>query len=235
MQCTFSGCSERAVFHFSWVENRQCTKEEHRCEEHAREIISAYAPPFSEFSGLRRAVQGAQQFEIGFVVISEISDQQAVYLHEVDGPRVVPITIGIFEATSLDRRVKGYVLPRPLTHDGFAAGIRLLGGKLEDVIISRLEDFVYYADARIRNQDKLLSLDLRPSDAFTLAVLFDCPIFIADHVLAQLDEQGSIPYKPWESRSLHQRSERSQLFGVRRFIAAFRRAIARCFRRSRAS
>jgi uncharacterized protein len=241
MQCTFAGCSERATYHLTWVENRQCARQEDLCEEHVRDVLSSCSAPSSEFSGIRRTVKGARQFEIGLVVISETTDLQAVYLHEVDGSRVVPIAVGIFEATSLDRRVQGYSAPRPLTHDAFAAGIRLLGGELEDVVISRLKNCIYYADARIRNQETLLSLDLRPSDAFTLAVLFDCPIFIADQVLARLGEQGGTPYRPWEScvlRDKNRQNQRSgvnrenQRSGVRRFIAAFRRAMRGCLGRS---
>jgi bifunctional DNase/RNase len=44
--------------------------------------------------------------ELARIVISEIGDQQMIYLREVDGDRMFPILIGIFEATSIDRRVK---------------------------------------------------------------------------------------------------------------------------------
>ena len=48
------------------------------------------------------------QMELSRIIISEINDQQVIYLKEVDGKRSFPILIGIFEATSIDRRVKGY-------------------------------------------------------------------------------------------------------------------------------
>jgi hypothetical protein len=55
--------------------------------------------------------------ELSRIIISEVNDQQVIYLKEVDGERTFPILIGIFEATSIDRRVKGFPSPRPLTHD----------------------------------------------------------------------------------------------------------------------
>jgi hypothetical protein len=146
----------------------------------------------SGFSGTRKVLDNAAQFEIDLIIISEKMDQQVIYLKEVDRSRLVPVLIGIFEATMLDRTLKGLSTPRPLTHDAFAASIRLLGGEVQDVIIDRLENHVYYASARIRNQGGLLPLDVRPSDAFVLALLFDCPIFIADPVLDQIDRQGNI-------------------------------------------
>ena len=45
------------------------------------------------------------QMELSRIIISEINDQQVVYLKEVEGDRTFPILIGLFEATSIDRRV----------------------------------------------------------------------------------------------------------------------------------
>jgi hypothetical protein len=152
--------------------------------------LTSYREPISNFSGQRATLDRARQFEIDLVVISEINDHQVVYLQEVDGDRRFPLLIGIFEATSLDRMLKEYESPRPLTHDAFAASIRLLGGEVQDVVVDRLEDRIYFASARIRHQGRLLLLDIRPSDALALAVLSDRPIFIGDGVLDQIDFQG---------------------------------------------
>ena len=37
------------------------------------------------------------QMELSRIIISEINDQQVIYLREVDGPRMFPILIGIFD------------------------------------------------------------------------------------------------------------------------------------------
>jgi uncharacterized protein len=57
------------------------------------------------------------RMELVRIIISEINDQQVIYLREVDGTRTFPILIGLFEATHIDRRVRGEIPPRPLTHD----------------------------------------------------------------------------------------------------------------------
>ena len=44
--------------------------------------------------------------ELKRIIISEIHDQQVIMLREVDGDRSFPIVIGMFEAYSIDRRVK---------------------------------------------------------------------------------------------------------------------------------
>ena len=53
--------------------------------------------------------------------------------------RTFPILIGIFEATSIDRRVKGFESPRPLTHDLLVSAVESLGGEFQDVVISELQ------------------------------------------------------------------------------------------------
>ena len=53
------------------------------------------------------------EMELARIIISEVNDQQVVYLKEVEGDRTFPILIGLFEATSIDRRVKHSATPRP--------------------------------------------------------------------------------------------------------------------------
>ena len=53
----------------------------------------------------------AVQMELTRIIINENNEQQIIFLKEVDGERTFPIVIGIFEATSIDRRVKGPARP----------------------------------------------------------------------------------------------------------------------------
>ena len=89
------------------------------------------------------------QMELSRIIISEIDDQQVVYLTEVDGDRTFPIIIGLFEAMSIDRRVKHQQTPRPLTHDLLVAAVEMLGGEFQDVVISELKEHTYYAVIRV--------------------------------------------------------------------------------------
>lgn len=126
------------------------------------------------------------QMELTRIIISEIAEQQVIYLKEVDGERTFPIVIGLFEATSIDRRVKGVEAPRPLTHDLLASVIENLGGELQDVLISELREHTYFARLRIRRDGELLEVDSRPSDAIALAVTANAPIYVAEEVLDEV-------------------------------------------------
>jgi bifunctional DNase/RNase len=119
------------------------------------------------------------------IIISEINEQQVIYLKEVDGDRQFPILIGIFEATSIDRRVKHYPSPRPLTHDLLVNVVESLGAELDSVVISELRDHTYFAKLRVKQDGELIEIDSRPSDAIAVAVTCDppLPIYVAEEVL----------------------------------------------------
>lgn len=126
--------------------------------------------------------------ELARIIISEINDQQVVFLREVGGSRAFPILIGLFEAMSIDRRIQGNVPPRPLTHDLLRNVIDQMDGEIQDVVISNLVEHTYYAQIRIRKDDDIIEIDSRPSDAIALAVHYDppVPIFVDDEVLDQV-------------------------------------------------
>jgi uncharacterized protein len=126
------------------------------------------------------------QMDLRRIIISEIHEQQVILLREVDGERSFSIMIGIFEATSIDRRVKKLPSPRPLTHDLVANVIESLGGELRDIYISELRDHTYFAKLRIRLNGELIEVDTRPSDAIALAVTASVPIYVAEDVLDEV-------------------------------------------------
>jgi bifunctional DNase/RNase len=125
------------------------------------------------------------EMELSRIIISEINDQQVVYLKEVDGDRTFPILIGLFEATSIDRRVKHHQSPRPLTHDLLVAAVELMGGEFQDVVISEIKEHTYYAVIRVAKDGDVVEIDARPSDAIAVAVTCEpnLPIYVAEEVL----------------------------------------------------
>ena len=130
------------------------------------------------------------QLELSRIVISEINSQQVIFLREKEGTREFPIIIGIFEATNIDRRVKGFQPPRPLTHDLIGSVVEALGGRFQDVLINRMEEQTFHAAIRLTRGEELIELieiDARPSDAIAVAVSNDppLPIFIEEKILLQ--------------------------------------------------
>ena len=123
--------------------------------------------------------------ELKRVIINEIHDSHVIVLREAEGDRSFPIVIGIFEATSINRRVKGEVSPRPLTHDLITSVIDNLGGEFQDILINELSEHTYFAKLRIRKDGEITEIDCRPSDAIALAVTANVPIYVAEDVLEE--------------------------------------------------
>lgn len=125
------------------------------------------------------------RMQLSRIIISEINEQQVIYLKEVDGERQFPILIGIFEATSIDRRIKNIPRPRPLTHDLVVNTVKALGGELESVLISSLQDHTYFASLRVKVGENIIDIDARPSDAIAVAVTCDpvLPIWVDEQVI----------------------------------------------------
>ncbi|HET6573059.1 MAG TPA: bifunctional nuclease family protein [Fimbriiglobus sp.] len=125
------------------------------------------------------------QMELRRIIISEVDEHQVIVLREVDGERSFPIVIGLFEATSIDRRVRGMIAPRPLTHDLIAGVVEQMGGELQDIVISDLKEHTYFAKLRVRHEGELIEVDCRPSDAIAVAVTAKVPIYVSEEVLGE--------------------------------------------------
>jgi len=126
------------------------------------------------------------QMELSKIIISEMQDQQIIVLKEVDGDRKFPIVIGSGEAYAIDRRLKGILHPRPLTHDLLANVIETMGGYIDRIEINDLQAHTFFARIHVRQNGKTLEVDSRPSDAIALGIATVVPIYVAEHVLEEV-------------------------------------------------
>ncbi len=118
------------------------------------------------------------------IIIREDTDQQIIILTERGGrERQFPIMIGTFEGLAIDRRVKGLVTPRPMTHDLMANLIDMLDCELERIVIHDLREHTFFAKLVVRQNGSLVEIDARPSDAIALGVASDTPIYVEESVL----------------------------------------------------
>jgi hypothetical protein len=124
------------------------------------------------------------EVELSRIVIDEASDQQVIVLKEKHGSRTLPIVIGIVEIMAIDRRLKGKMPLRPLTHDLLGNIIGQLGAKIDKVVISDMKNHTYYATIHISINDRKITVDARPSDAIAVGIATDVPLFAAEKVFA---------------------------------------------------
>ena len=104
--------------------------------------------------------------------------------------RIVPIWVGMNEATQLGIALEKARLARPMTHDLFLDALTNLDARVDHVVINDVKGAMFFARLTLRQHDRLIDLDARPSDALALAVRQKAPIYIVEDVL----ERASFPY-----------------------------------------
>lgn len=117
--------------------------------------------------------------------LDRTSNTPVVILQERDGARVLPIWIGPGEASAIAMELAGMKFARPLTHDLFRSLIRGLGGRLEQVSITRVEENTYYAELRVRRGGEVFTVDARPSDSIAIALRLGAPIYASEELLEE--------------------------------------------------
>jgi bifunctional DNase/RNase len=123
--------------------------------------------------------------ELSRLIVSEVNDQQAMYLREVGGIRTFPILIGQFEAQAINRQLLEEEPFRPMTHQLLKNVISTLGGVVEEVMITEMKEHTYFAVLKVRVGDTVHDVDCRPSDAIAMAVQYSpiLPIYVSEQVL----------------------------------------------------
>jgi uncharacterized protein len=120
--------------------------------------------------------------------LSQVGGQCVMVLEEIDGPRLLPIWIGLYEGGAIGMALSGQQFPRPLTHDLFMVVIQQLTAKLKHVMITELKDSTFFAEIALQNGAKEIVIDARPSDSVALAVRANCPILVNDGVFKACPE-----------------------------------------------
>ncbi|MCU0378097.1 MAG: DUF151 domain-containing protein [Bacteroidales bacterium] len=120
---------------------------------------------------------------IGISYSQTQSGAYALILAEENGERRLPIIIGGFEAQAIVIRLENLEPPRPLTHDLFKSFAESCGVTVEQVIINRLREGIFYSEIICTDGERRFQIDSRTSDAVALALRFECPIFIEPHIL----------------------------------------------------
>lgn len=114
------------------------------------------------------------------------SGAYALVLSEIGGKRTLPIIIGAFEAQSiaiaLEKEIKP---PRPLTHDLFRDFAIRFDIQLQQVLIHKLVDGVFFSSLVCLKNGIEETIDARTSDAIALATRFNAPIFTYASILDQ--------------------------------------------------
>ena len=127
-----------------------------------------------------------KKIELEIVALSHSITQThsyAVVLGEIKGQRRLPIVIGGFEAQAIAVALEHMQPSRPLTHDLMKNFMNSFGVELQEVIISDLQEGIFYSKLVCYTENDTIEIDSRTSDALALAVRFGCPVYTYEHIL----------------------------------------------------
>ena len=109
-----------------------------------------------------------------------------IVILKVEGDnRYLPIWIGQDIARAILMKLQNQEFPRPLTHDLAVNLVNELGGRMERITVTKLEDSTFYATITLEIDGRVVEVDSRPSDAIALAVRSGAEIFAADTVIEE--------------------------------------------------
>ena len=127
-----------------------------------------------------------KKIELEIVALSHSITQThsyAVVLGEVNGLRRLPIVIGGFEAQAIAVALEKMQPSRPLTHDLMKNFMSAFNIELHEIIISDLQEGIFYSKLVCASENDTIEIDSRTSDALALAVRFGCPIYTYENIL----------------------------------------------------
>lgn len=117
--------------------------------------------------------------------VSLVTQHRVVILREVEGDRHLPIWIGSFEAEAIAMVLQGVDSARPLPYDLIVSMISDLGAEVRQIVVTDLNQDVFYANIVLDRDGSSFPIDSRPSDAIALAVRAGVPILVEESVMDQ--------------------------------------------------
>ena len=123
------------------------------------------------------------EMTVDSIRVSPQNYQRVVILKEKESDRYLPIWLGPAEADAIAVKLQDLSVPRPLTHDLLGTIIDSLGGTIDHILVSDLQNDTFYAKITIQANGESKEIDCRPSDAVALAVRAKVPIFANEEVM----------------------------------------------------
>ena len=97
----------------------------------------------------------------------------------------IPIIIGPSEAQAIAIEMEDMAPSRPLTHDLMKTALKSFNIDLQEVIINKFKEGVFYSKLILSDGIQTIEIDSRTSDAIALAVRFKVPIYALDLVIKE--------------------------------------------------
>lgn len=118
--------------------------------------------------------------------VSLVTQNRVVILKEIDGTRHLPIWIGAYEADAIATELQGVTPSRPLPYDLMREMLNRIGARVDRILISDLNEQVFFARIVLDHNGEMIEIDSRPSDAIAVAVRTGTRILVEDSIMDQV-------------------------------------------------
>jgi len=105
-----------------------------------------------------------------------------------DNCTVISVAVPIERAENIARAISGEYDMRPNEHDVLEEIIDNFEINISYAAIETLEDGVFYGHVILKNEDKILKLDIRPSDGVIIALRFGAPVYVSEKLIESVGQ-----------------------------------------------
>ncbi len=123
------------------------------------------------------------EMKVTGLTIDPFTSMPIIILKDMQDKAVLPIWIGLIEASAIATELEKIQLSRPMTHDLIKNILMELDAKVVKVQVSDLSDNTFFASVVLDHKGKEIVMDARPSDALAIALRTKAPIFVSRQVI----------------------------------------------------
>ncbi len=123
------------------------------------------------------------EMKVAGITVDPFTNTPIVILKDMEEKEVLPIWIGLLEASSIATAIENIQTPRPMTHDLLKNILDGLGVKVLRIEVNDLKENTYYALLHLEVDGKRLVIDSRPSDAIAIAIRTNATILVEETVI----------------------------------------------------
>jgi hypothetical protein len=124
-----------------------------------------------------------KEMKVAGITVDPFTNTPIVLLKDLEEKDVLPIWIGLLEASSIATALENIATPRPMTHDLLKNILDNLHVKVLRIEVNDLKDNTYYALLHLEVNKKKFTVDARPSDAIAIAIRTGASIFVEESVI----------------------------------------------------
>lgn len=117
------------------------------------------------------------------ITIDPFTSMPIVILKDMEEKNVVPIWIGLVEASAIASELEGIHAPRPMTHDLLRNILGELNVTVSRIAVIDLKDNTYFATIFLTVGEQEIEIDSRPSDAIALALRTGSKVLVDEKVI----------------------------------------------------